>query len=153
MKKVSGEIILIDEQKYEKEIMSVTLDQLRYEIHIKYLNRAEDALDYLKHSRKEIFLIIADYNLSEREGGFHLKKIIDADPELKSKSVPFVFSCAEPTKQEIDKAYQYNIQGFFKKPQSMEKLNVILDVIIKYWVINKHPNKLEEVFEQEHQST
>jgi DNA-binding NarL/FixJ family response regulator len=142
MQKVKGEIILIDEQKFEKELINVSLDTLHYDIYIKYLNNIENAIDYLRKTKETIFLIIADFNLGKRRGGLQLKKVIDNDEELKRKSVPFVFTSADPTRAEVDEAYDYNIQGFYKKPESMEELDDILKIIVKYWILNKRPNQL-----------
>jgi len=148
MKKVHGEIILIDEQKFEKELLDVSLDKLRYEIHIKYLNKADDALDYLKKTKEEIFLVIADFHLKKKYGGLQLKEIIDANKELKKKSVPFIFTSENPTRGEIAEAYRYNIQGFFKKSGNMLDMGATLETIIKYWILNKHPDETEPVSER-----
>lgn len=141
MKKVKGEIILIDTQKYEKELLNVSLDRLKYEIHIKYLTSAQDLINYLKTSEEDVFLIISDFHLKHVNEGIELIKFINKDPKLKKKSIPFIFTSDNSTKEEVEEAYKCHVQGFFKKPQSMDRMSEILEIIIKYWIVNKHPNE------------
>jgi CheY-like chemotaxis protein len=73
--------------------------------------------------------------------GLKLKEMIENDPELKLKAIPFVFATTYATEENIDLAYMHNIQGFFEKPNTPNKMVDFFSVIIKYWLINLHPNQ------------
>jgi response regulator RpfG family c-di-GMP phosphodiesterase len=144
MEKLKGEIILIDDEEYEEEFLNTSLGELKYDVSIKYFNSAKAALHYLKYSEEEIFLIICDFHMPEMNG-VEMKKEIDADPELKRKAIPFVFDSAVAIPEEVELAYKTGIQGYFKKPHSLQEMKEMLSVIIRYWIINIHPNKTDFV--------
>ena len=92
MKKVAGKIILVDDEKYEKNLLELALYQKKWDVQVDYYVRAEDALRHLKkYGKEEIFLIICDMNMPGMSG-LDLKKAIDNDKILKKKAIPFVFA-------------------------------------------------------------
>ncbi len=76
-----------------------------------------------------------------RISGMEFKKIIDQDEVLKRKSIPFIFSTNGASPEQVTEAYEYRVQGYFKKVSSVDKQAEMLDNIIKYWIDSKHPNK------------
>jgi CheY-like chemotaxis protein len=81
--------------------------------------------------------------------GIRLKQILNDDPNTALKSIPFVFTTNDASKRNIDEAYKHNIQGFFKKPIGLRNLTELLSTIMKYWLINLHPNKSEYFYDKE----
>jgi CheY-like chemotaxis protein len=140
MRKLSGEIILIDDEDYEATFLQEVLDKLSYKATIKYFNDARDGIGYIKETKNNIFLIISDIQMHPISG-LKLKEMIENDPELKLKAIPFVFATTYATEENIDLAYMHNIQGFFEKPNTPNKMVDFFSVIIKYWLINLHPNQ------------
>ena len=63
MKKFKGKIILVDDEKYEKELLELALHEKKWDVKVEYFSRAEDTLDYLKKTKDEIFLLISDMNM------------------------------------------------------------------------------------------
>jgi response regulator RpfG family c-di-GMP phosphodiesterase len=140
MSKLKGQIILIDDEQYEEDFLKNCLSELNYEVEVKYFETATQALDYLKNSKEDIFLIISDLHMPGMSG-LELKEKIDTDPDMKLKSVPFVFATTAPTREGIIQAYKHNVQGFFKKPVDLNELKSTISIIIRYWTTNLHPNK------------
>jgi CheY-like chemotaxis protein len=138
--KLNGEIILIDNDEFEKEFLDSALKTLDYQVNVVYLKTAGEGFEYIKQTKKEIFLIISELEF-QGMGGLELKKTINQEPNTHWKSIPFVFIANEATKATVDEAYKHNIQGLFKKPAHLEQLTDLFSVIIKYWIINLHPNK------------
>jgi DNA-binding NtrC family response regulator len=60
LKKLSGKIILVDDQLYEKGLLELALEEKGWEVQLEYFKRAEDALDYLEETLDKLFLIISD---------------------------------------------------------------------------------------------
>jgi response regulator RpfG family c-di-GMP phosphodiesterase len=137
---IKGEIILIDDDEYELSFVKLSVKELGYHVSIKYFKSAKEALEYLQKSETEPFLIISDYRMAEMSGP-EFKSRIDKSVELKKK-IPFVFYSNYVTGEIIEESYKHNIQGFFKKPVGLERLTKLLDILIKYWIINITPNNL-----------
>jgi DNA-binding NtrC family response regulator len=140
--KLDGEIILIDNDKFEYDFLLEALKTLNYDVGVVYLKTAREGFEYLKQTSKAIFLIISEMDFDGMDG-LELKKAINAEVNTQWKSIPFIFIANEATKETINKAYKHEIQGFFKKPIKLEELTDLFSVIIKYWIKNQHPNKNE----------
>jgi len=139
MKKLTGKIILVDDKKYEKQFLELALLDKGWEVKLEYFMSAVDALDYLKKTQDEIFLIISDMNMPEMNG-LDFKKAIDKDLEAKQKSIPFIFSSTDEGKGIIKEAFLYRVQGYFNKTSTPDEQAELLDIIIRYWIICSHPN-------------
>lgn len=140
MKKVKGKIVLIDDQKYEKNFLQESLIDLDWEIEIEYFQRAQLALDHLKENADDIFLIISDMNMPEMTG-MQFKKTIDEDIFLRQKSIPFIFATSEIAEEQVKQAYEYRVQGYFQKPLTIEEQANMINRIVEYWKDCIHPNK------------
>lgn len=142
MKHVDGKIILVDDQKYEKDLLNIALDEKEWGIKVEYFDNAREALNHLQENLDEIFLIISDMNMPGMNG-MEFKKAIDRDEYLRQKSIPFIFASSEPLRENVVEAYQYRVQGFFKKPESIEDQADMLETIIRYWISCIHPDKYD----------
>ena len=140
MKKVTGKIILVDDEKYEKKFLEAALSSNDWDIKVEYFNNVESALKHLEENRDEIFLIISDMDMP-RINGIEFKKIIDRDEYLRQKSIPFIFASNAVDRKMVIEAYRYHVQGFFRKPMEPEEQAVMLEKIIQYWVDCIHPGK------------
>jgi response regulator RpfG family c-di-GMP phosphodiesterase len=142
--KLKGEIILIDDEKYEKEFLEEVLKRLSYEVTVTYFDTAKKGLEYLQKTENDIFLIISDIKMFDMDG-LKFKEALNNDPHARLKSIPFVFTTHHATSYYIDEAFKLNIQGFFKKPVELDQLTEMLSIIIKYWIVNLHPNRNETI--------
>jgi CheY-like chemotaxis protein len=139
MKTINGKIILVDDSKYEKELLELALHKKNWDVKVDFFLSGEDALKYLKKTEDEIFLIISDMNMPKMTG-LEFKKIIDNDETLSKKAIPFIFASTSDTKEQVRNAYKYRVQGYFQKPLTIDEQAEMLDIIIKYWIICKHPD-------------
>lgn len=140
MKQVKGKIILIDDQKYEKSFLQESLKDQNWAIEVEYFNNAPDALKHLKENADDIFLIISDMNMPEMSG-MEFKKTIDEDVFLRQKAIPFIFASSIITEDQVIQAYECRVQGYFKKPETIEEQAEMLEKIVQYWKSCIHPNK------------
>ena len=140
MTKLKGKIILVDADSYEKGLLEAALKKRGWDSKVEYFDDAVEALEHLKQNDDEIFLIISDMNMP-RMNGMDFKKAIDNDSALRGKSIPFIFATSASVKSEITQAFDYRVQGFFRKPDTTEEQADMFDIIIKYWIISSHPNK------------
>lgn len=139
MKKVIGKIILVDDERVEKSFLEESLSDNDWAIKVEYFNNAKDALAHLRENADDIFLIISDMNMPNMSG-MEFKKTIDEDPFLRQKAVPFIFSSSETTEKQVTEAYKYHVQGYFKKPNTIEEQAEMIEKIVQYWKLCIHPN-------------
>jgi len=135
---VSGKIILVDDEKYEKELLMAALLEKNWNVKVEYFDNGQAALEHMRTTKDKLFLVISDMNMPAMSG-LELKIAIDEDKILREKSMPFVFMSGGATNKQISDAYDYRVQGYFEKPKSIEEQAAILDLIIKYWIVSKHP--------------
>ena len=137
---VIGKIILVDNDKYEKELLVEALHEKNWNVNVEYFNNGHDALEYMKTTKDELFLVISDMNMPKMSG-MEFKKAIDEYKTLREKSTPFIFVSTGATNEQLSEAYACRVQGYFLKPDSIEEQAEILDLIIKYWIVSKQPKK------------
>ena len=142
MKKLTGKIVLIDDHAFEKEFLVMALEELNIKAELEFFSTPEKALEYLRTTKDTIFLIISDMNMPKMDG-LDFKKIIDKEPELRSKSVQFIFSSSGATKRQLEQAYEYRLQGYFLKPQEVKDMAKQLELIINYWIVSVRPDSEE----------
>ncbi|MEX2564443.1 MAG: response regulator [Cyclobacteriaceae bacterium] len=139
MDKITGKILLVDDQPYEEVMLKEALASIDRFTKVEYISKPKEALIHLKENRDRIFLIICDINMPEMNG-LEFKKEIEKDSYLREKSIPFVFFSSDGSNNMVKQAYTLNVQGYFKKPENIEAQGELLKKIIKYWASCLHPN-------------
>lgn len=139
MKKISGKILLVDDEQFECDVLEMALKELAIQVDLVYCTNGEDAFNYLKSTDDTIFMIICDMNMPKMNG-IDLKKTIDHDKGLKAKAVPFIFSSTAATKAQLEEAYDYRLQGYFIKPSCIDSMAKQMEIIINYWSISIRPD-------------
>lgn len=102
-------------------------------------SNGSEALKYLKGNEAPTFLILSDINMPVLNG-IELKAEINKDKRLRKLSIPFIFFSTSNSKREVEAAYDLMVQGFFKKPHSIEEIKKILLMVTDYWNNCNHPN-------------
>ena len=78
---LDGEIVLIDNDKFEKSFLQEIVKRLEYDVSIIYLRTAMEGYDYLKNTKKEIFLVISEIQF-DTMNGLELKRKINNEKTL-----------------------------------------------------------------------
>jgi CheY-like chemotaxis protein len=78
------------------------------------------------------FLILSDINMP-KINGFELRNKIFTNEQLQTKCIPYLFFTTAADKKSVVDAYSLSVQGFFKKPHSIEGLEHTIKKIIEYW--------------------
>jgi CheY-like chemotaxis protein len=136
----SGPIILIDDDSDDVEIMIEVLKEIGISNKLINFTSGPEAFKYLKTSEEQPFIIICDVNLPG-ETGIELKKEMDNDPQLRQKSIPFIFYSTSVNQHAVNEAYtKMTVQGFFKKGNNFTEIKKIISLVNDYWKLCKHPN-------------
>jgi CheY-like chemotaxis protein len=69
-----------------------------------------------------------------------LKRKINEIPHIRRKSIPFVFLTTTSAHEAVMDAYESLAQGFFTKPNDVASLKNMIEMILNYWKISRHPN-------------
>jgi CheY-like chemotaxis protein len=135
-----GPILIIEDDKEDKEILEDVLRDLGVKNSIVWLPDTEAAYEYLCEADEAMFIIFCDINLPGKNG-LELKQNIDDRPSLRKKSIPFIFYSTSANQKDVNDAYsKMTIQGFFQKGHDYEEMKRVIKLILDYWTMCKHPN-------------
>ncbi|MCW3105371.1 MAG: histidine kinase [Bacteroidetes bacterium] len=140
--KPSGIFLVVDDDPDEHELFTIAMAQLGLANKIVIRNNGKEALDYLKSTDTETFVILSDMDMPVM-GGLEFKESIENDPELKGKAIPFIFHSNAGQREDIIKAYTLNIQGYFAKAMTLDGTIASLEKIIAFWTDCIHPKNLK----------
>jgi len=131
-------ILIVEDDKDDCELLVTALLASGIKNEFLCFHDPAEALDYLKSTKKETFLIISDVNMPIMNG-FDFKKKINEDNKLDRKKIPFVFLSTSDSAYLINQAYTLSIQGYFQKPNDVKTMNSVVRSIVEYWSMCKHP--------------
>lgn len=138
----SGPVLIVEDDPDDQEMISRVLSKMNLPNEVKKFYDGEEVLAYLKITTDKPFIIISDINMPVMNG-IQLKEQIDGDPELRRKSIPFVYLSTTANPQQVIKAYHLTVQGFFVKGQTYDVLKASIHEIITYWKMCVHPNNVQ----------
>lgn len=136
----TGLIIVVEDDSDDTEIFESIVRELDIENEIKWFSETRSAFAFLKETQENIFLIFSDINLPGGTG-IEFKRAIDADADLRKKSIPFVFLSTQASQMDINEAYtKMTVQGFFTKGNNYNEMKAMLKYIFAYWRFSQLPN-------------
>jgi CheY-like chemotaxis protein len=135
-----GPIIVVDDDEDDQLILREVFDGLKVPNPLRFYKDGNVALEYLRTTKEQPFIIICDVNMPIMSG-LELRTLIDADDFLRRKSIPFVFLSTAVSIADLAKAYELNVQGFFIKGSSIKTLEKIMKTLFDYWQMCRHPNE------------
>jgi CheY-like chemotaxis protein len=136
----TGPIIIVDDDPDDQHLAKEVISSIGMTNPVIQFLTALDALDYLlNHMEEQPFVILSDINLPKMNG-IELKKAIDANQELRRRSIPFLYYSTSGEKSIVDKAFELQVQGFFVKANSLEEMRKCFRIIFDYWRVSRHPN-------------
>lgn len=136
----SGPIILIEDDADDEDIFEEVLADLQIPNRLIWFTNADEAFIYLKKTPEQPFIIFSDVNIPGKSG-IEFKRMIDSDPVLRKKSIPFVFYSTVADQPTVNEAYVHlTVQGFFKKSNSYGETRNTIGMILEYWKTCRHPN-------------
>lgn len=136
---LTGPIVLIDDDDDDRHLIGEMLSDLQLPNPLRHFEHGRAGLDYLRTTSESPLLILCDINMPQMSG-LELRDLIDADPYLKQKAIPFIFLSTSDEKSLLKKAYASTIQGYFKKWSSFDTGKQDLAIMIEFWKRCLHPN-------------
>ena len=138
----TGPIIIIDDDAEDRQLFIDVLNDLQVKNAVLWFAHSLDALDYLRNTSDQPFVIFSDINLPG-VNGIEFKRRIDEDVQLRKKSIPFVFYSTSVNPNTINEAYtQMTVQGYFQKSNKYAEIKQTIKAVLDYWSVCVHPNAL-----------
>ena len=139
MSSFEGPILYLEHDRDDQEQLKEVFKNLQVPNELKIFDECSSALEYLRHTKEQPFLILSDVRFPGMDA-FMLREEIIKDDYLRKKAIPYVFLSDYADKASIEKAYQLEVQGFFEKQNSLAHFQDVMKRIIEYWKKCKHPN-------------
>lgn len=136
----AGPIIIIEDDVDDRELIKEAIKEAGAENELIFYDNGPDAIDFLRTTEQQPFIIICDVNLP-RQNGIDFKRDIDSNEYLRQKSIPFIFYTTYVSQYAVNEAYKnLTVQGFFQKSDTYDEFKNIIRVMLEYWSLCKHPN-------------
>jgi CheY-like chemotaxis protein len=135
-----GPIIIIEDDIDDQEMLTEIFNDLNFRNKIIYFSDGDKALEYLIDTNNKPFLILSDINMP-KVNGFELRDKIHTNEELRLKCIPYLFFTTSSSQNAVIDAYSKSVQGFFIKPNTYEKLKLMIKKIVEYWQECEAPNR------------
>ena len=137
-----GPIVIIEDDTDDQEILSDIFKELDYNNKLIFFADSEQALEYLTDTDIEPFLVLSDINMPKLNG-MELREKIHNNEDLRLKSIPYLFFSTSAEQKHVIDAYSRSIQGFFVKPNNIDKLKNVIVKIVEYWQECESPNYIK----------
>jgi CheY-like chemotaxis protein len=134
---------IIDSDDDDQYMVREIWQELELTNELIFLKTAEEAMTMLGHGAVSPFIILCAMNLPGTDG-FELREKMLATGLPKFRSVPFIFWTTAASEQQIFKAFNLSVHGFFIKDSSLDELKATFTNIINYWRKSKMPSKQQE---------
>lgn len=131
-------IIIIDDDTDDHYIFQEVCQKFNLGNELKFFGTATAALQYLRTTADEPFIIFCDINMPQMNG-LELRRVIDKDEALRRKSIPFIFFTTAASRNQVNEAYDLTVQGLFIKESNFDDTEKVLRLIIEYWQKCRHP--------------
>lgn len=136
-------IVVVEDDADDQFLLRKVFERLEIESELLFFYNGKEAWDYLKSTTKKTFMILCDINMPVMNG-LELRQRINSDPEMRKKSIPFIFLSTAARTIDVEKAFDLAAQGFFVKESTFREMEDALRVIVDYWDKCKHPNSLQK---------
>ena len=128
----NGPIIIIEDDSDDREMLTEVYEELGFKNELVFCEDGEKALDYLTKTPDEPFIILSDIDMPKLNG-MALREQVHNNEDLRVKCIPYLFFTTVADQERVIEAYSKSIQGFFIKPNSIEKLRSTIRKIVEYW--------------------
>ncbi|RYY97053.1 MAG: response regulator [Chitinophagaceae bacterium] len=128
-----GPIVFFEDDRDDQEILKEIFAELRIPNELLFFDNGQSALDFLRSSPVQPFLIVSDINMPLLNG-IELRDRVLKNADLRAKAIPYVFFSTTAEADCVTEAYANSIQGFFIKPGGYMQLKRMMGIIIDYWL-------------------
>lgn len=125
-------IIIVEDDKDDSDLLITVFKEIGVKNQFRVFTTPIPANEYLKTTSETPFIIISDINMPVMDG-LKFKEVINEDPVISNKRIPFVLLSTARESTHLEKAFHLAVQGYFQKPDDIESLKGIAKAIVDYW--------------------
>lgn len=129
---INGEIIIIDDDEDDRLFLEDIFESLQILNKVVFFNDSTTVIEYLLQSEVKPFLVLSDINMPKLDG-YELRSKILKNEVLNKKCVPYIFLSTAKNPENIRKAFQLSVHGYFKKEENFVEYKNVIENIIAYW--------------------
>ena len=133
-------ILIVEDDDLDQELMFSAFKKLNFPNEVVIVKDGEAALNYLRTCSQKPLFIISDINMPKMNG-WELRMEIEKDIKLKIQNIPFILMSGADDHDEIQKAFEDKVQGFFHKKINFKETQELLRIIILYWRWSSFPKQ------------
>lgn len=134
-----GPIILLEDNPEHYYRLRQAAKELELSNEVTWFRNTRYAAIYMQMDGEQPFMILCNTKL-DGQSPIEFKKVLDADPVLRLKSIPFIFYSEKAEQEMVDAIYsELIIQGFFNRSNEYERLKHNLKLASDYWQACRHP--------------
>ncbi|MFC0776929.1 response regulator [Flavobacterium sp. HJSW_4] len=122
-----GAIIVIEDDQDDQDIFSEVFRELNRKNEIIFFSGGQEALDHLRGTYDEPFIVFSGTNMPKLSG-IELRKQVFENESIRLKTIPYLFFTASAEQCDANDAYSKSIQRFFAKPSEFGELQYTIRV-------------------------
>ena len=139
--KDTSPVYIIDDDQDDQDAIKDIFKELDLKNPLLFFDSGKEMLTCLKSSDLTPFLILCDVNIPEMNG-FELRQKLLEDKDLNYKCVPFIFWSTYANNNQIKKAYDLSVHGFFIKGKNFSEMKNSFKILFAYWNESKQPDEV-----------
>jgi CheY-like chemotaxis protein len=125
-------ILYIEDDEDDRRLFELSLKKLETDYDLVLAKDGEEGINILKKNQTPFFLIICDASMPKLNG-VEVLKMMNEDPKIKMKKVPFILITGQKNPQVVIEAFNLSTQGFFKKATTLEGTMALIKTVVDYW--------------------
>jgi CheY-like chemotaxis protein len=134
----NGEIIIIEDDEDDRLLLKDIFDSLNYPNKVTFIKDPMEAIPYLSDPLVKPFIILSDINMP-KINGFELRQEILINSKIDKKCLPYIFLSTSKNPENVLRAYNCHVQGYFRKEEDFLVYKTVIRNIIDYWQTSLTP--------------
>ncbi|MEY3442866.1 MAG: hypothetical protein RLZZ519_1147 [Bacteroidota bacterium] len=130
-------VLHVDDDAVDAMNLQRVFKKLNVKHEVKHVSNGQEALTLMRNEPRFVpHVIVLDLNMPVLSG-FEFLEVLRMDAELCSVAV-FVLSSSDHS-ADIENAYGHHVAGYFLKPLSPVKYNMVIKRLVEIWAVSEFP--------------
>lgn len=132
------QLLIVEDDKVDAITVERMLKDSKATFSVTHVTNGEEALKHLRSEVNELpSLILLDLNMPRMNG---LEFLEEVKKDHRLCRIPVIVLTTSQEDRDIAKAFAHCIAGYMVKPILYEQFYSLIDIVNKYWSLNKLPN-------------
>lgn len=125
-------VLIAEDDSNDFEFINQAFESSNVEIEIKRMIDGEELIDFLLNLKSSFIpdIVIVDISMPKKDGFSALKEL---KAHKDNKIIPIIIMSTSNRDEDVYLAYSLGANSFITKPDNLEKLQDVANVLMKYW--------------------